>query len=370
MYSRRLDWNPGRNRIAQLLERRRPSYDLTESNPTRAGLHWPEGLLEGLRDERGLSYDPDPKGLLEARERVAEYEQAPVDQVLLTSSSSEAYAWLFKLLCDPGDEVLVPQPSYPLFEFLARLESVRTVAYPLFYDRGWCLDVAGLEQALTSRSRAIVVVNPNNPTGSYLKRRELEQLERLCAAHDLALISDEVFSDYALQDSASEERVKSVARAAATKVTAFSLSGLSKVCGLPQLKLGWMVSNSAAALERLELIADTYLSVSTPVQLAAGRLLASRHGIQEQIVRRARANLALVPEALQVEGGWYAILRVPPVKSEEDWVVELLESYGVLVQPGFFYDFPRQGAHLVLSLLTPEPVFQEGLRLIRRALSI
>lgn len=333
--------------------------DLTGSNPTHAGFRWPEDLLSPLADARGLSYDPDPRGLLSAREAVAEYQRCRADQVLLTASTSEAYSYLFKLLADAGDEVLAPRPSYPLFDFLAGLEMVRIVPYPLFYDHGWSIDMAALEEAITERTRAIVVVNPNNPTGSYLRASELAALERLCAKHDLALISDEVFADFAITDG-DPERVLSVARSVGTETTAFSLGGLSKACALPQLKLGWIVSNSRPALERLELIADTYLSVSTPVQIALPKLLAGRGEIQRQIVARLRANRREVPGALVVEGGWTAVIRVPRLGSDEEFVLGLLDEEGVLVQPGFFYDFPASMQAVVVSLLTPEEEFVEG----------
>lgn len=364
MFSQRLDWSQPRNRIAgQLAARKRAYLDLTGSNPTHAGLQWPTGLLASLADARGLAYDPDPRGLLSAREAVAEYQNVAVDQVLLTASTSEAYAYLFKLLANPGDEILAPRPSYPLFDFLARLESVRIVQYPLFYDHGWSIDVAALEALITPRTRAIVVVNPNNPTGSYLKSSELAGLESLCRKHDLALISDEVFADFEILQAPGQ--VRCVARC--VEVPAFSLGGLSKACGLPQLKLGWIVSNSLAALDRLELIADTFLSVSTPVQVALPRLLEARHGIQSQIHQRLRANLGRLENPLVVEGGWTAIIRMPNVKTDEEWVIDLLDAHDVLVQPGFYYDFPAGAPHIVVSLLTPEVEFADGARRLSRA---
>lgn len=361
MFSRRLPWGQPRNRIAECLETRRAQgrtlLDLTESNPTRARFVWPPDLLAPLADVRGLNYDPDPRGLLSAREAVGEYQNVAANRILLTASTSEAYGYLFKLLADPGDEVLAPRPSYPLFDFLAALESVRIVQYPIFYDHGWSIDVSALEALITPRTRAIVVVNPNNPTGSFLRASELEALERLCAEHDLALISDEVFADFVL-GAERPDWVRSVAREV-QHVPSFSLGGLSKACGLPQLKVGWIISNSDAALERLELIADTFLSVATPVQLALPELLKARHGIQKQILARLRNNLATLVNPLAVEGGWTAILRVPNFKNDEQWVLDLLEEHDVLVQPGFFYDFPT-GAHIVVSLLTPEAIFAEG----------
>jgi alanine-synthesizing transaminase len=284
---------------------------------------------------------------------------------LLTASTSEAYGFLFKLLTDPGDEVLVPRPSYPLFEFLAELESVRIVQYPLVYDHGWMIDFPALEHSIGPRTRAVVVVNPNNPTGSFLKRDEMRQL----ANYNLPIISDEVFADYPFAPD--PRRVSTLAEQ--NDVLAFSLSGLSKIAGLPQMKLGWIVVSGPAveraeAYARLELIADTYLSVGTPVQCAAAALIESRASIQNQIRQRTAANLAALRERtrstsfglLDVEGGWYAIIQAPRVRSEEEWALELLRRENVLVQPGYFYDFDSE-AFLVLSLLTPEPIFSEGL---------
>lgn len=335
--------------------------DLTESNPTRAGFEYPrEEILDALADPRALRYDPDPRGLLSAREAVASYYgNIPVSRILLTASTSEAYAYLFKLLCNPDDEILSPRPSYPLFEFLARLESVRVVQYPLRYDGVWHIDFDALERAITSRTSAIVVVNPNNPTGSFLKRDEWARLQRL----GVPILSDEVFSDYAFSED--DARVQSLT--GGSEALTFSMSGLSKIAALPQMKLGWIVASGPGhevALERLELIADTYLSVATPVQIALPRLLAASAGVRPQILDRTRANLALLRRStvpLHVEGGWYATLQVPRTRSEEDWAMALLERRDVLVQPGFYFDFESE-AFLVLSLLTPPDVFAEGVR--------
>jgi aspartate/methionine/tyrosine aminotransferase len=297
--------------------------------------------------------------------------------VLLTASTSEAYCYLFKLLTDPGGEVLVPSPSYPLFEFLADMESVAVRPYPLEYHGAWRIDIAALEAALTPRTRAIILVNPNNPTGSYVKRAELGMLTSLCAARGIALISDEVFADYALTED--PERVSSLA--GVEECLAFSMSGLSKVAGLPQMKLGWIVAAGppalrSEALEKLEWIADTYLSVSTPVQCAAPALLAAAETVQRQIRERSAANLAFARAALDdsaanilaVEGGWYITLQVPRIRSEEEWTLRLLEHDGVLVQPGFFYDFESE-AFLVVSLLTAPGIFREGLPRIAAAVA-
>jgi alanine-synthesizing transaminase len=326
--------------------------------------------MAALADSRALRYDPQPAGSLAAREAVCRYyasagHMVEPDRVLLTASTSEAYQYLFKLLTDPGDEVLVPRPSYPLFEFLATMESLRVVSYPLVYHGGWSIDCDALAVAITKRTRAIVLVNPNNPTGSFLKRGELRFLESL----GLPLISDEVFADYAFN--ADPQRVRTLA--GSTDAPAFSMSGLSKIAGLPQMKLGWIVISGppaarAESRDKLEWIADTYLSVSTPVQQAAPHLLELGKGIQTQIAARVRANLAWLESAigadspcrtLAVEGGWYATLQVPRIRREEEWALDLLEKDSVLVQPGFFFDFESE-AFLVLSLLTPTKTFREG----------
>ncbi len=381
MFSRRLHWDlrPNRlsERIAVLRRAGAPILDLTESNPTRAGLSYPSSeILPALAGEASLAYDPQPAGSLEARAAVAGYyrergRSVAEDRIVLTTSTSESYAWLFKLLCDPADEVLVPRPSYPLFEFLATLEAVRVVQYRLALHGAWSVDLDSLRAAITPRTRALVVVNPNNPTGSFLKRSELDCLLRLASEHSIAIISDEVFADYAHAPDA--RRVTTLAGVDAA--LAFSLSGLSKIAGLPQMKLGWIVLSGPADLrertrERLELIADTYLSVCTPVQQAAPALMHSGASVREQISARVTGNIealraaaAAAPacEVLNVEGGWYATVRVPRTRTEEEWCLELLDRDGVLVQPGFFYDFETE-AFLVLSLLTPETDFREGIR--------
>jgi aspartate/methionine/tyrosine aminotransferase len=378
LFSSRLEWDAHPNPLSTLLaEKRRqgaPILDLTESNPTRAGLNYPrEELLTALADPRALLYDPDPRGLLSAREAVSEYYarrsvEVPASRILLTASTSEAYSYLFKLLTDPGDEILVPRPSYPLFDYLAALESVAVRQYPLRYDGLWYIDFPALASAITARTRAIVVVTPNNPTGSYLKRAEWEHLQTF----GLPILSDEVFSDFAL--SPDPQRIPTLA--GQNSVLTFSISGLSKIAGMPQMKLGWTVASGPdhpAALDGLEWIADTYLSVSTPIQLALPRLLTAARPVQDQIRAQTRSNLehlrknlltAASPcRCLNIEGGWYAVLEVPRIRTEEEWVLQLLAEKDVLVQPGFFYDFESE-AFLVLSLLTPSAIFTEGLRRI------
>jgi hypothetical protein len=381
VFSSRLDWSQHPNRLSALREKKRLAgalvLDLSESNPTRAGLDYPQSeILAALADASALRYHPAPRGIASAREAVAGYyrlrrDQISPDNVLLTASTSEAYAYLFKLLANPGDEILAPRPSYPLFELLAGLESVKIRQYLLRYDGVWHVDFDALEQAITPRTRGIVAVNPNNPTGSFLKRAELDHLDSLAARRGLAVLSDEVFRDYAFGEDAGRVSTLAGDRRALT----FSMSGLSKIAGLPQMKLGWIVASgprSAEALDALELIADTYLSVSTPVQVALPRLLGLSNGILQQVRERTASNLARLREAihgsaatlLRAEGGWYAVLQVPRTRTEEEWTLKLLEESDVLVQPGFFFDFESE-AFLVLSLLPEPATFAEGVGRLR-----
>ncbi len=387
MFSRRIEWDVRMNRLSQALEARRragePVLDLTESNPTHAGFEYPAEIVRGFADPAMLRYEPSPRGARAAREAVAaDYARRGVrvepERILLTASTSEAYAYLFKLLADPGDDVLVPRPSYPLFEFLANLECIGARQYPLMYHGGWTIDFEALEGAVGDRTRAVVVVNPNNPTGSYVKRREAQALARMCAERGMALIADEVFADYAwVPDS---ERAATLI--GMDECLTFSMSGLSKIAGLPQMKLGWIVVSGPEALrrlaiEKLEWIADTYLSVSTPVQCAAARLLEAGGKVREQIRERTAANLAaaraLLADSpagiLAAEGGWYIVVQAPRIVSEEEWALELLTRHGVLVQPGYFYDFETE-AYLVISLLPAPAIFGEGMRRVRECLTV
>ncbi len=385
MFSARTRWDRTPNRLAALAARARasgrPLLDLTETNPTRAGLVAPPRVLEWLARPAGLRYQPDPRGLASARQAVAaDHARRGLDvdpeQVVLTASTSEAYAFLFKLLCDPGDAVAVPRPSYPLFEYLAGLEGVEVVPYPLRYDGEWHVGRGELEGALTPRTRAVVVVSPNNPTGSYLKRDEADGLMAACAERGLAVVADEVFADFAWR--ADPRRVTSLA--GRTEALTFALGGLSKSCGLPQLKLAWIAASGPApvlddALARLEIVADTYLSVASPVQEAAPEILRALPELQAPIRERIVANLSLLRERvapvpvvtlLEPEGGWSAVLRVPAHHTEEEWCARLVEEDGVLVQPGYFFDFAGE-AFLVLSLLTPRDAFADGVaRLLAR----
>jgi aspartate/methionine/tyrosine aminotransferase len=379
-FSTRTSWDRRLGALARALAERRASgaevLDLTETNPTRAGLLAPPDLLEALADPRGRWYEPSPQGLRTAREAVAEdYARRGVrvepDHVLLTAGTSEVYSFLFKLLCEPGDEVLVPRPSYPLFEYLATLESVAVRHYALQYDGEWHLTPDAVEEAATPRTKAVVVVSPNNPTGSFLKREEAQRLRHLCAGRGWALVSDEVFADFRLRDDAR----RPVSLAEESSALTFALGGLSKSCGLPQLKLAWTaVAGPAAlrdeALARLELVADTYLSVSTPVQLALPAVLARRADLHRPIAERVAGNLRALRAQLRggspatlldVEGGWSAVLRLPAISADDQWAMALLQRDGVLAHPGFFFDFTRD-ACLVVSLLPPPEDFAEGVR--------
>ena len=379
-FSARTDWDVAETRLARALRQRRaaglPLLDLTASNPTRCGFHYDEAaILAALGDRRAMQYDPDPRGLMRAREAVARYyaghgAAVSPDKIFLTTSTSEAYSWAFRLLCNAGEEVLIAQPSYPLFDFLAQLEDVQLRPYPLFYDHGWHIDVAGLRERIGPATRAVAVVHPNNPTGHWT--RERSELESLCANHGLALVVDEVFLDYPLTDSAAASFAAGEHRA-----LTFVLSGISKIAALPQMKAAWIAAAGPEgqlrpALERLEVVADTFLSMNAPVQWALGDWLDSAGAVQEEIRHRTRANLHVLDAALgrcpvvtrlAVEAGWYAVLRVPALERDEDLAIRLIEECGVSVHPGYFFGFSGDG-WLVASLLTPEEEFREGIEAI------
>lgn len=385
MTSSRLPSSLELNPLARAIQAKRRSgasiVDLTESNPTRVGLSYPPGLLQPLADARALEYDPQPLGLWPARAAVAaDFRRRGIvisaDRVALTSSTSEAYALLFKLLCDAGDQVLVPHPSYPLFEHLTRLESVDAVPYALEYHGSWRIDIDSVRRALTERSRAILIVSPNNPTGSFLHRDDFAALAEIASDRNLPLIGDEVFADYKIDPSPAATHVL-----ASSDVRAFSLGGLSKSAGLPQLKLGWIGFGGPSdrvdeTLAAYEIVADTYLSVATPVQAAAADLIESGATIRAQILARITRNLeslrrqaAAFPSinVLPVEGGWSAVVQVPAVASEESLIISLLDKDDVLVHPGYFFDFARE-AFVVVSLLVEPAAFDLGVaRVLARA---
>src|SRR5712691_753006 len=405
MFAERTNWNLAPNRLSEALAVHRaagkPLLDLTVSNPTECGFHYDgPAILESLSNPAALVYEPNPKGLESARRAVAGYyaarrDEISVEDILLTTSTSEAYSYVLRTLCNPGDELLIPQPGYPLFDFLADIQDVKLVRYPLVYftgdreavncrrdreavnftgdrkaanDHGWQIDFRSLEQAITPRTRGVVVVHPNNPTGNFTKPSGKAKLNAICSAREIAIIADEVFLDFSL-----EENPPASFATNASALT-FTMSGLSKICGLPQMKAAWVVVSGPQewkreALARLEVIADTYLSMNAPVQIALPTLLEQRHAFQKQLMSRVRRNLAELDRQLAaqkactrltVEGGWYAVLRVPVTRSDEHLAIELLTTKGVYVHPGHFFDFPSDG-YLVLSLITAEADFSRGL---------
>jgi alanine-synthesizing transaminase len=379
MFSERTNWQLSSNALTRAIEEARGSgrelLDLTISNPTEAGIRPDaDAVLAALSNPAAMRYDPQPLGLLEARQAVCRYyrEGHDVDldpgRLILTTSTSEAYSYVFRLLCNAGDEILVPKPSYPLFEFLADLADVKLVPYPLLYDHGWQIDFDSLGRAVSSKSRAVILVHPNNPTGSYVADAEASTLNTLCGEPGLALIVDEVFLDYAHDG---RHRRSFVANDAALT---FTLSGVSKISALPQMKLAWVATSGpdktvAEAGARLEIIADTYLSMNAPVQLAASVLLEQRKQVQPILLDRVRANLAELDRQLEgrpactrllVEGGWYVVLRVPVLGTDEELAIRLLREAGVSVHPGHFYDFAGEG-HLVLSLIGEPTQFRGGI---------
>ena len=359
--------------LEELKARNAKLLDLTVSNPVMAGLQFPaEALQKALGGPGVASYFPDAMGSHATRKAIAAWHgcDVQVEEVLLTASTSEAYSWLFKLLCDPGDEVLVPSPSYPLFEWLARLEGVSTRPVPAYFHERWILDLGALELAVHARTRAIIVVNPNNPTGHFLSRTEWQALTDLCARKGMALIVDEVFSDYALETVA--DHLPTALEDPNPRCPVFVLSGLSKIAALPQVKLGWIIARGAQArglLNPLSFIADQYLSVSVSAQIAAPDILALAAGMQLRVRARLQANLATLDAVLKdhphlsrlpVEGGWTVLLRRPAVDSDEACALRMLREAGVLVHPGHFFDLPGDG-YLVLSLLTEKSVFRQGI---------
>ena len=378
MFSDRTAWNLESNPLSEALADRlssgKPVIDLTESNPTKCGFYFDaERVLGALSHPESVHYDPVPQGLLPARSAVVDYYRARscavnVNDIFLTTSTSEAYSFLFRALCNPGDEVLIPQPGYPLFNFLADIQDVATIRYPLIYDYGWQIDFHALQRAITPRTRAIIVVNPNNPTGHFCKAADMHRLNQICLESDLALIADEVFLDFSF----GKDILPTFA--SNNKALTFTMSGLSKISGLPQMKVAWLIATGPEALKqqaiaRLEMIADTYLSMNTPMQLALPVLLELRDNFQQQCVERTRKNLAHLDKLvstqklctrLNLEGGWYAILKVPLTGSDEDLALELLNTRGVYLHPGHFYDFPADG-YLVVSLITPELPFAAGI---------
>jgi alanine-synthesizing transaminase len=379
MFAKRTNWNLETNRLGAAVVAHRatgkPLLDLTLSNPTECGFRYDEEtILSALRNPAALKYEPNPRGLAVARTAVAQYyaERAVIvsnDDIFLTTSTSEAYSYVFRTLCNPDEELLIPAPGYPLFEFLADIQDVRLARYTLLYDHGWQIDFHALKQAITPRTRGVIVVHPNNPTGHFCKPDEMRKLNEICASREIAIIADEVFLDFALKE-------KQIATFAANSgVLTFTMSGLSKLCGLPQMKAAWLVVSGpeawkTEALARLEVIADTYLSMSAAIQLAIPALLEQRHAFQKQVIARVNGNLCELDKQLagqkscsrlEVVGGWNALIHVPATRSDEELPLELLATRGVYVHPGHFYDFPSEG-YLVVSLILPQSDFSQGLR--------
>ena len=382
MFADRTAWNLKVNRLSEALAQHRaagkPLLDLTVSNPTECGFEYDRGaILQALANPASLAYNPDPRGLPIARQAVAAYYAAravevPADSIILTTSTSEAYSFAFRALCNPGDEILIPEPSYPLFAFLADIQDVKLVRYPLDYDYGWQINFHLLQQAISERTRGVIVVHPNNPTGHFTKPRELEKLNELCSARKLAIIADEVFLDFTLQPGQPPFTF-----AQNDAALTFTMSGLSKISGLPQMKAAWLVASGleplrSQAFARLEIIADTYLSMNAPVQHALPALVEQRHRFQTQLLARLRKNLAELDRQLGtqkfcarlvLEAGWYAVLRVPATRSDEELAIALLRRENIYVHPGHFYDFSSDG-FLIVSLITREEEFAEGVKLL------
>ena len=382
MFADRTNWNLKANPLSEALAQHRTSgkalLDLTASNPTECGFDYDSrAILQALANPTSLAYDPDPRGLPSARHAVAAYYAArgtevPVDSIILTTSTSEAYSYVFRTLCNSGDEILIPEPSYPLFAFLADIQDVKLARYPLAYDYGWQINFHTLQQAITSRTRGVIVVHPNNPTGHFTKAGELTKLNEICSARNLAIIADEVFLDFTLHRGRAP-----FSFAQNSAALTFTMSGLSKISGLPQMKAAWLITSGpeglkADALARLEIIADTYLSMNAPVQWAIPASLEQRQSFQTQLSSRIQKNLAELDHQLAtqkscarlvVESGWYAVLRVPATRSDEELAIELLNQKNVYVHPGHFYDFPSDG-FLIVSLITREEDFAKGVKLL------
>ena len=384
MFSRRTSWHRQPNRLAELLESHRRNgksvIDLTVSNPTEAGFEYPEKeILAALTNPESLQYRPDSRGLLSAREAISSYYRSrnitadPTD-VFLTACTSEAYSLIFKLLCNAGDTVLVPRPSYPLFDYLAQIDDVSLQHYRLDYDHGWHVDIDSIRKNITATSRAIVLIHPHNPAGMFIKMDEFQKIEEIARQRDVALIVDEVFVEFRFD----EDSDRSVPTTRSGNALTFTLNGISKMLGLPQMKLGWIVLSgerraTREAGERLEILCDTFLSVNTPAQLSLPRLLEICTPVQESIRQHVRSNYRLLEELtlstpcsiLSAEGGWSGVIRLPKTRTDEEWGLEFLQEIGVLVQPGYFFDFEEDGL-VVVSLLVKEDIFRDGITRLAR----
>jgi alanine-synthesizing transaminase len=380
LFSNRTNWHRQPNKLSEQLDLYRksgkPILDLTNSNPTECGIAYPEEeILMAFRNSALLKYQPNPRGLITAREAISNYYKSKKIEVnpsniFLTASTSEAYSFVFKLLCNAEENVLVPKPSYPLFDYLAQLSDVELHHYHLRYDREWEIDIDSIKNAVNKKTKAIVLINPHNPTGMFLKENEYREIKAIAKENKLALIIDEVFIDYAFKSD--ESRINSTA--SESEVLTFTLNGISKMIGLPQMKLGWIIINGqrsivSEAMERLEIISDTFLSVNTPVQVALPKLLGTGVIVQQNILDRIRNNYSILQKeminsscsSLTAQGGWYGVIRVPRTKSDEDWALQLLEKKGIYLFPGYFFDFDDEG-YLVVSLLMESSVFKKAVR--------
>ena len=383
LFSQRTSWSLTENALTTTVKTFKAAghdvIDLTVSNPTQCGFRYSKKFLSVFSNPQNLVYEPSPRGLLKARETICDYYRRQgfslsPEQIFLTASTSEGYNYLFRLLANPGDNFLFPNPSYPLFSFLGDLNDVVLNCYPLAYNHSWAVALDLLKNRVDSKTKGIVLVNPNNPTGSFVKERERHFLNDLCRERKIALISDEVFWDFAWDDKTS--RVSLVNN---REALTFTLGGLSKTLALPQMKLSWIIVNGPQdlvkeAAGRLEVIADTYLSVNTPAQQALAAWMSLREEIQEHIKKRLQQNLLILKkygcEILDAQGGWYAIMKLPSTRSEDEWLLEFLNKDRVLVHPGYFFDF-EEGCHMILSLLTPSRAFEEGIqRVVKRIQSL
>lgn len=382
MFSSRTNWNLLPNKLSQLIEERRKQgqliLDLTESNPTKVGLNFKDAnILTPFENNSNLIYEPDPKGLIDARVVVSGYyKQRGIDvspeNIILTTGSSEAYSFILKLIADVNDEVLVPIPSYPLLSIISQLNDVSMKHYRLMYDGEWHIDFDSVESAITKKTKAILVIHPNNPTGSYIKRYEYEKLTEIAEKFNLAIISDEVFLDYSIVHD--EQRLESFA--GANDVLTFTISGISKMLGMPQMKVGWIVVSGSnkqvsIALSRLEMIADTYLSVSIPIQNSLRCWLSQFKQINSEILNRVKHNYSLLETTVEkvpsvtvliAEGGWNAIIQLPNIRQDDEWVEYFIQNSNVLFQPGYFYDF-QGDAYLVMSLIQHPEIVEKALHL-------
>ena len=380
MFSKRTQWTTIPNRISLLVEQKRRRgetiIDLTESNPTICGFDYPEKeILSALSQESVMKYKPEPRGLLQAREALSAYYTSfgiyiNPEQIVFTSSTREAYSFLFKLLCNVGDNVLIPRPSYPLLEFLSQINDIEPKQYRLIYDGEWHIDFESLKMNLTNRTKAILLVHPNNPTGSYITQKEFDEICNLAAEHQCAIIIDEVFLPYSINSDNPKQYILEIP----DSVLTFSLNGISKLIGLPQLKLSWIIiqGNSqfrAEVLNRLDILTDTFLSVNTPVQFALPTLLKYAPDIQKQILSRIRSNYTSLLNCfaqskgsiLNTEGGWYGILKLPQKQSDEDLILEFLMKANILLFAGHLFEL-EQHSTVITSLLPPTNTLQEALR--------